>query len=406
MRHTFIVILLVFAANILTAQETHKIFDQGLEKFKTGYYQEAIKDFTTVVERNDQYHEAYYLRGRCYVELGKEREAMADFTTAVEMKPDYYPCLYYRGLLHAKQGNYNLAVKDYDACLKIAPKYKKAYVDRARAYLNLNKADKAIQDYSTAIRYRINSAEVFFERGKTYFDKEDYNNSILDFEDAIRIDTAYAIAFYYHGMAKEELGMLRDALNSYGEAIKYGHVDKDLYERRARLGYELYRFEACVEAYTLLIEKFKVHSGEIHYNRGFSYLMLRRYREAEDDFSRSIVYDKQNAKAFMYRGVTNFRLGKESAAFRDFNRAIQLDPDYFKIYEQRGILYYEQERWDLATADFNKAIELKPTGDSYYYRGAIKSLHNDKAGACEDLRKAAAMGQPRAVITVRDYCND
>lgn len=42
---------------------------------------------------------------------------------------------------------------------------------------------------------------------------------------------------------------------------------------------------------------------------------------------------------------------------------------------------------------YNKAIEVKPkSGIAYYYRGFYKLQHNDKVGACLDLKKAEELG--------------
>jgi tetratricopeptide (TPR) repeat protein len=212
------------------------------------------------------------------------------------------------------------------------------------------------------------------------------------------------MAYYYRGMCSQEIGKLRNALADYEKGITYGVTLEDIYVRAGHIAFDLFRFEKAVEYYTPLIVKYRTRDPQVHLNRGNSYMRLKDYKKAEDDFSRAIVYDKRNPQAFMFRGMANHRLNREAAAFRDFRRAIELNPEYFRTYEQRGLIYYEQKRFDLAIADFDKSISLKPTGDAHYHRGAIRSQMGDRDGGCQDMLAAMELGHPRATLEYRKLC--
>jgi tetratricopeptide (TPR) repeat protein len=403
---TLLFILLIFISLNLTAQQTSKMFDQGLEKFKTGYYKDASVDFTKVVERNDQYFEAFYLRGRCYENLGKQQEALADYNRAINMKKDYHPALLYRGKYYASKGEDKKAMADFDAAIKSFPTFMEAYAERA-ALKEKNKDYKgSLEDYSMALQLNDQDKMLWHNRGRVHYIRKSYEECIQDQDVAIRRDTTFGMAYFYRAMAWQESGKLRNALADYEKAISLGVNNEEIFSRAGKLAFELYRFEKAVEYYTPLIVKYRTRDPEVHLNRGISYMRLRKYKQAEDDFSRAIVYDKKSAQAFMHRGIANHKLKREASAFRDFKRAIELEPEYFKTYEQRGIIYFEQKRYDLAVADFDKSIALRPTGDAHYHRGAIRSERRDRDGACQDLLAAKELGHPRATLEYPKLCEE
>lgn len=405
MKFRIIVLFLLLAGGSgLYGQQTSKLFDQGLEKFKAGYYKDAIVDFTKVVERNDQYFEAYYLRGRCHQALEKPQEALADYNRAINMKKDYHPALLFRGMYYVQQGDNRKAMSDFDAAIKSFPTFTEAYVERAALKEASKDLKGALEDYNLAIQLDGNNKMLFHNRGRIQQLLKNYEANISDQDVAIRGDSMFGMAYYYRAMGWQESGKLRNAINDYEKAIDLGVDNEDIFNRAGKLAFELYRFEKAVEYYSPLIKKYRTRDPEVHLNSGISNLRLKNYKQAEDDLSRAIVYDKNNVQAFMNRGIANHRLRREASAFRDFRRAIELDPEYFKTYEQRGLIYFELERWDLAVSDFDKSISLRPTGDAHYHRGAILSQRGENEAACLDLHAARELGHQRATLEFPRLC--
>jgi superkiller protein 3 len=70
---------------------------------------------------------------------GRIEEAIDHFSTAVQLDPGYLQAYNSLGIALAKQGRYEEAIKQFSAALKINPEYKSAR-------LNLEKSLKAIND--------------------------------------------------------------------------------------------------------------------------------------------------------------------------------------------------------------------------------------------------------------------
>jgi tetratricopeptide (TPR) repeat protein/tRNA A-37 threonylcarbamoyl transferase component Bud32 len=105
-------------------------YGRGLVHAAGGRYEEAIADFTWVIENahEDEYVWPYFLdthplvdRAHANYELGQVDAAMADLDELVERMPDFHVGYYYRGLLYKELGRDEEARADLEEALRVAP---------------------------------------------------------------------------------------------------------------------------------------------------------------------------------------------------------------------------------------------------------------------------------------------
>src|SRR5262245_3116711 len=68
--------------------------------------------------------------------------------------------------------------------------------------------------------------------------------------------------------------------------------------------------------------------ADIYHKRGVTWVELRRYDRAVDDFTQAIRLRPDNPVAFNDRGVTYMKKGDHDRAIADFDQAIRLFPNY------------------------------------------------------------------------------
>lgn len=175
----------------------------------------------------------------------------------------------------------------------------------------------------------------------------------------------------------------------------------------------------------------------LHNNRGRAYAILRRYRQAIQDFGQAIrlnnnyaaaYYNRGNALkdtrafgraiadydralrlsprlafAYVNRGIAKTMLRRFRAALDDFNKAVRLKPKSALIYNNRGRVNTMLRQYRRAKADFDKAIRLNPRyAHAYFNRGLIyQHVLKDRGAAIADYRKAYQLGLRRNVIAAR-----
>ena len=90
-------------------------------------------------------------------------------------------------------------------------------------------------------------------------------------------------------------------------------------------------------------------------SRGAAFVALRRFEEAERDFSRVVETDVENERAYYFRGVARAALGQFQAAINDLTESIRRNSDRTVARLLRGLAYSELGRSDEAEKDLNSA---------------------------------------------------
>lgn len=247
--------------------------------------------------------------------------------------------------------------------------YKKCQTTEEEAYLQeilvgIGNTACTHKDYSKAIDYynlvlRINpqNTAALTGKGHVYCYKVAYEKAVEQYSLAIAIDTSYDAALNGRGIAEFRLQQYTAALQ-----------DLLLADKLAPNAYQNY---------------------DTYISKGFSYLQLYNYDDAEPQFDAAININPKNAAAYNGRGIALYGLGNRAAALKDFNKAIKLDPSNSDSYTNRGILYYHDVYFDKAAPDFCKAIQLnKNQVDAYCGRGFAYSRLGKYENAYQDFTTA------------------
>ena len=86
--------------------------DRGIAFALKGQNDQAILDFTKVLEINSRYPQAYYNRGIVYSNKGQYDRAISDFSKALEINPRLAEAYYNRGNVYYYQKEYNKSWDD------------------------------------------------------------------------------------------------------------------------------------------------------------------------------------------------------------------------------------------------------------------------------------------------------
>ena len=121
-------------------------YNWGIAYAKEGKYDKAIYEFTTAIEFNPRFAEAYCNRGLACKNKGEYDQAISDCSKAIEINPGYAMAYYNRGNAYLFKGQNDLAISDYTKSLEIKPRLAKAYNNRGLAYYYKREYDKAWED--------------------------------------------------------------------------------------------------------------------------------------------------------------------------------------------------------------------------------------------------------------------
>jgi tetratricopeptide (TPR) repeat protein len=166
--------------------------NRGIAYTSLEQWDNAINDFTRVIEMNPKYGWGYIDRGVAYQHTGQWDKSIDDFSKAIEINAEDFDAYAGRALSYGVLGQFDKAIVDFSKTIQINPKYSKGYSNRGLTYANLGFLDKAIADYSKAIEFDPGYKDAWSNRSLAYGRLNQWDNAIADGSKAIRIDPGNA----------------------------------------------------------------------------------------------------------------------------------------------------------------------------------------------------------------------
>jgi putative GTP pyrophosphokinase len=122
------------------------------------------------------------------------------------------------------------------------------------------------------------------------------------------------------------------------------------------------RFEEAIALYTRMLD---MNPGPsiaplIYKHRGMAYFAQSQYREAIEDFTRSLELEKDSYKSAYYRGIVRVVLEQYQEAIEDFTLSLTIHPYQSFCLFRRAQAWYHLGDFPQALADCESAITLWP----------------------------------------------
>ena len=96
------------------------LFKRGNAYLDSGLYEHAIKDYTELMEKNEEDCRVWNNRGICYRALMAPEAAISDFDKAISLNKLYRDAYNNRGMALSDLEKYGDAIKDFSKSIEIA----------------------------------------------------------------------------------------------------------------------------------------------------------------------------------------------------------------------------------------------------------------------------------------------
>lgn len=290
--------------------------------------------------------QSYEEHGDSLLKAGKHREALLQYGKAAAILQGEKAA----GGVNVKMGHASLdhgelfnAMHYFKEALRLSYRAgQDAYFGLGKINAIIGQPDSAIGCFSSAIqeaetKLAQSSSEklkTFLSsahecRGDVHFARKDYAEAQKDYEQARTYDGLRNNLHVKLGNVLFELGQRDEAWTQFYLAL--GN-DKNL--PGAHIGIGRYRifWKNFIGAIASLTEALRLDpaSAQAYFYKGIAYLELRKYDEAEFNFSRAIKHEPKMAEAYFKRGLARQQLGNNSQANEDFAA-------YFKLLGQRPV---------------------------------------------------------------------
>lgn len=230
-----------------------------------------------------------------------------------------------------------------------------------RAAIEQSKADRhadALQLLGRAVALDPGLAEAFYLRGTCFTKLHQAPQAVEEFSAATRLKPEWDEAWCALGIAQLSTGEKERGIESLSKALNLNSEMLSAWEARARGYRDLHLTEEELNDIEGLLQLDPANS-EALLRRG-TLLSETDPAQATIDLSKVICRDRNNASAWMQRGLCYNRSGDTDRALADLNIACRLRPDDFHPWLERGRILRSLNRLDDAISDLSKAVELAP----------------------------------------------
>jgi tetratricopeptide (TPR) repeat protein len=222
----FILVIFIVAG----CNDRQKIADlttQAAEAMANENYEQAIKDYSEVIQLAPQDAPAYTARGDAFVILGKFEEGIQDFNEAIRLDPKNYLAYQLRGTAYYGDHQFDKAISDLDFTLEhqsddaITSKLRgDAFKLRGTAYFWKNSFTNTIADLTQASKYLPDDYEIYEIRGACYDRRTDADKALSDFNIAIQLNPEATRALYGRGRIYSHAGAYTNAIQDFEAVLK------------------------------------------------------------------------------------------------------------------------------------------------------------------------------------------
>ncbi|SDF42605.1 Tetratricopeptide repeat-containing protein [Lentzea fradiae] len=184
-----------------------------------GRLDEALADYSYVLERDPNFPEHHFNVGNVLRRLGRVEEAIEAYQEALRLSPPFPEAYYNIGDSRLALGDVEGAMADFGYVIELDPKHVDARINRAGHLLDQGDAEGAWRDVSAALEVAPDNAHLLCLKGQLLAEKDEYAAASEALEEAVRRNDGLAEAWAIRGTIAVASGELNAAINYLSRAI-------------------------------------------------------------------------------------------------------------------------------------------------------------------------------------------
>ena len=184
--------------------------------------EEALKDFTALVELKPKYPNGWRNKGLVQERLGQKEEAIKSFTEEIKYTPADTKNYMSRGTLLEGKNDFEGAVKDFTKIIELSPNTGEGYYARAEALGKSGKMSEALSDINKAIEFAPDNGQSYNNRGIIFSMTGKFQEAVNDFTKSLQLKPDNFSAYTNRALAYKGMGKYSEALQDMMTAKEKG----------------------------------------------------------------------------------------------------------------------------------------------------------------------------------------
>lgn len=205
----------------------------------------------------------------------------------------------------------------------------------------------------------------------------------------------------------EKAGRKEDVLDELNLVLEMdsSFVTSLAYFRRGLIKFKKEEYKLAIEDFKENV-KMKSDSKDAYYNIALSYHRLKENDSTLHYLEKTIKIDEKYEKAYYLKWMIYKAEKNNEKAIEALNQLERINPKKEEVLLNKAQIYFSQKDWKNTITTLNKAIKVNPKNkNSFLIRGICFINTQNKEKACSDWKKAASLGEKRALEFIQNYCS-
>lgn len=307
---------------------------------------------------------------------------------AAQLAPKRPDVMLLRGQILNGKGDSEDALTSLDGAIELAPNFALARLERANVRLTLNQDAAAREDVNVILASQPNSAGGTYLQAVLLTRAKDDAGADAAFQKLSGVMTRYPRAYYFHAIAKYNLGQVEQATDSITRYVQRYPSDPEGVKLLARILLSSGRTDRAVEALTQAVRS-GVSDADTLDLLGRAYAISGRTQQAVRSFGQASTLAPDNVDILSRLAAARLDVGDATGAASDLQRSLALQPGRANTAEALVVA-------TLAAGDVDKASKALDT---------LRS-QSDVSAETVGLLNSTLQIRQQNLVGARDQLND
>ncbi|MEO9871052.1 tetratricopeptide repeat protein [Ekhidna sp.] len=300
----------------------------------------ALADYEAVIQRDPDNLEAFFQKGLIYYNSASSEQAIKDFTYVIENQSrSETKAIYYASDPTGAKGTFLTTLQSM---------LNRVYQYRGLAYQKAGDWDSALKDFSSSLKYDT-IVDSFINRSQLYAKMGRDSDAIADLKIAIKIDSLNYHAWYNLAVLDETTQLPSFLLEDENFTPMLNLVGANAYESGD--------FSLAVTYHTKAIEA-NSFDDLAYVSRGKAFLRIGEYIQSRRDFIKAMQLNPTRSEAFYLIGNSLFHEKKYKDAIGFYEQYLSVDRSYENVWFNAAMAYLNLKEENKACLYLKNAKKL------------------------------------------------
>jgi len=340
-------------------------------------------------------------RGNIKIRNNKLNAAINDFRKAEKTKSN--SASLYLAQTYSLLNNLDSAIFFLDKYVHYYDKKPMPDIVLDSAFYSINKTNewKAfwLEDYYTNVEKMMQNVKYNYKHHQVAL-------ALIEVNDIIKKYKTYHKAYFLKAKILFDGGNYQKAKKFTSKAIKISPLQSDYFLLRAETYMKLKKYNNAADDFMQSL-KINPYQPKVYLLLAESQYKNKKYTDAVISINKYTDAFYKHYDAFFFEALINFDAGNYLTSIKILNILLASDSNNSKYLSLRGKSYLNTHSYKLAYNDFNICLDINPKlTDTYFYRGLAEFEMNMTDAACADWKRAIKYKDYKANDYYYEYCKD